>query len=159
MENSAPFRAERNARSRRQPLRECGHRLGSQRIERRRIRVVAAGAPVAGAPSFHILLRSVPPCEGRVSRACAGDRIHGVNAWLCNQADQPRLRIDLRCKPLMQEFEQVCWKADPHGNSLAELDKSNPMRTHARNAVGYFVARDATAGGNAASHGRRHVRV
>jgi len=59
----------------------------------------------------------------------------------------------------MQEFEQVCWKADPHGNSLAELDKSNPMRTHARNAVGYFVARDATAGGNAASHGRRHVRV
>jgi hypothetical protein len=25
------------------------------------------------------------------------------------------------------KFEQVCWKADPYGNPLADLDKSDPV--------------------------------
>jgi hypothetical protein len=70
------------------------------------------------------------------------DRINCVNAVLCNHAGQHRLRIDPRCKQLIKDFEQVCWKADPHGNPLAELDKSDPMRTHASDAAGYFVARE-----------------
>jgi hypothetical protein len=70
------------------------------------------------------------------------DRINCVNAVLRNHAGQHRLRIDPRCKELIKDFEQVCWKADPHGNSLAELDKSDPMRTHASDAAGYFVARE-----------------
>jgi hypothetical protein len=65
-----------------------------------------------------------------------------VNALLRNHAGQHRLRVDLRCKQLIKDFEQVCWKADPHGNSLAELDKSNAMRTHVSDAVGYFVSRE-----------------
>jgi len=70
------------------------------------------------------------------------DRINCVNARLLNHAGQRRLLIDSRCKHLIKDFEQVCWKADPHGSSLAELDKSDPMRTHVSDAVGYFVARE-----------------
>lgn len=69
------------------------------------------------------------------------DRINCVNALLRNHAGQHRLRIDPRCNQLIKDFEQVCWKADPHGNPLAELDKSDPLRTHASDAAGYFVAR------------------
>jgi hypothetical protein len=70
------------------------------------------------------------------------DRINCVNAVLRNHAGQHRLWIDPQCKQLIKDFEQVCWKADPHGNSLAELDKSDPMRTHASDAAGYFMAQE-----------------
>jgi len=70
------------------------------------------------------------------------DRINCVNALLRNHAGQRRLWIDPKCKHLIKDLEQVSWKADPHGNSLAELDKSDPMRTHASDAAGYFVARE-----------------
>ena len=43
---------------------------------------------------------------------------------------------------MIKDFEQVCWNADPYGNPLAELDKSDPMRTHASDAVGYWIARE-----------------
>jgi hypothetical protein len=69
------------------------------------------------------------------------DRINCVNAQLCNHAGQYRLVIDPTCKELIKDFEQVSWKADPHGNSLAELDKSDPRRTHVSDAVGYLIAR------------------
>jgi hypothetical protein len=70
------------------------------------------------------------------------DRINCVNAMLRNHAGQRRLWIDPKCKQLIKDFEQVGWKADPHGNPLADLDKSDPMRTHASDAVGYLVARE-----------------
>ena len=70
------------------------------------------------------------------------DRINCVNAKLKNHAGQHRLLINPKCKHLIKDLEQVCWKVDPHGNSLAELDKSDPMRTHVSDAVGYFVARE-----------------
>ncbi len=87
-------------------------------------------------PDRYCVSFSVPSANPPVK-----DRINCVNALLCNHAGQHRLRIDPQCKQLIKDFEQVRWKADPHGNSLAELDKSNPMRTHASDAVGYFVAR------------------
>jgi hypothetical protein len=70
------------------------------------------------------------------------DRINCVNAVLRNYVGQHRLQIDPRCKQLIKDFEQVCWKADPHGNPLAELDKSDPLRTHASDAAGYFLVRE-----------------
>jgi hypothetical protein len=70
------------------------------------------------------------------------DRINCVNAVLRNHAGERRLRIDPKCKQLIKDLEQVGWKADPHGNPLAELDKSDPMRTHASDALGYLVARE-----------------
>jgi hypothetical protein len=70
------------------------------------------------------------------------DRVNCVNAVLRNHAGQSRVLVDPKCKHLIKDFEQVCWKTDPHGNSLAELDKSDAMRTHVSDAVGYYVAHD-----------------
>jgi hypothetical protein len=53
------------------------------------------------------------------------DRINCVNAKLKNHAGQHRLLIHQHCKHLIRDLEQVCWKTDPHGNSLAELDWAN----------------------------------
>jgi len=53
-----------------------------------------------------------------------------------------RLLSDADCKHLLKDFEQVCWKADPYGNSLADLDKSDRARTHVSDAVGYLVTRE-----------------
>ena len=77
--------------------------------------------------------RSNPPVK---------DRVNCVNAMLRNHAGQHRLLIDPKCKELIKDFEQVCWKADPHGNQLADLDKSDPMRTHISDAAGYYLARE-----------------
>ena len=70
------------------------------------------------------------------------DRVNCVNALLRNYAGQHRVRIDPRCKHLIKDLEQGRWKTDPHGNSLAELDKSNPLRTHVSDALGYYIARE-----------------
>jgi hypothetical protein len=70
------------------------------------------------------------------------DRVNCVNAKLRSHAGQYRLLISARCKHLIKDFEQVCWKMDTHGNSLVELDKSDPMRTHISDALGYLVARE-----------------
>ncbi len=70
------------------------------------------------------------------------DRINCVNAMLRNQAGQHRLFIDPRCKQLIKDFERVCWKVDPNGNALADLDKSDRDRAHASDAVGYLVVRE-----------------
>jgi hypothetical protein len=70
------------------------------------------------------------------------DRINCVNAKLKNHAGDRRLLINPKCKQLIKDLEQVSWKADPHGNTLAELDRSDPMRTHVSDALGYFIARE-----------------
>jgi hypothetical protein len=70
------------------------------------------------------------------------DRINCVNAKRCNHAGQNRLLVDPSCKHLIKDFEQVSWKSDSHGNTLADLDKSDPMRTHVSDAVGYLIARE-----------------
>jgi hypothetical protein len=69
------------------------------------------------------------------------DRINCVNAMLCNHAGDRRVLIDPKCKDLIKDLDQVSWKADPYGNSLADLDKSDPSRTHVSDALGYWLAR------------------
>jgi hypothetical protein len=83
-------------------------------------------------PRFHVP-SSNPPVK---------DRINCVNAKLRNHAGQNRLLIDRSCKHLIKDFEQVSWKSDSHGNTLADLDKSDPMRTHVSDAIGYLIARE-----------------
>jgi hypothetical protein len=68
------------------------------------------------------------------------DRINCVNARLCNSLQEHRLFIDPRCRQLIRDLEQVCWKTDANGNPLLELDKSDRMRTHASDALGYYIA-------------------
>jgi len=70
------------------------------------------------------------------------DRINCVNAMLHNQAGERRLFIDPACKQLILDFERVHWKVDLNGNSLTEIDKSDPARSHMSDALGYMIARD-----------------
>jgi phage terminase large subunit len=65
-----------------------------------------------------------------------------VNARLRNQTGLRRLFIDPHCKQLIQDFERVHWKTDPSGNTLAEIDKSDPTRTHVSDALGYMIAKE-----------------
>jgi terminase large subunit-like protein len=70
------------------------------------------------------------------------DRINCVNSRLANSLRECRLFIDPRCRQLIRDLEQVSWKTDANGNPLLELDKSDPMRTHTSDALGYCIARE-----------------
>jgi hypothetical protein len=70
------------------------------------------------------------------------DRVNRVNAMLRNQAGERRLLIDPKCKELILDFERVHWKSDAHGNALADIDKSDPARSHLSDALGYMIAYD-----------------
>jgi hypothetical protein len=108
------------------------HRTSSSRTDWQIVKDFFGRHPDRYRPIFHIP-RANPPVK---------DRVNCVNAMLRNYAGQQRLFVDPRCKGLIQDFEQVCWKNDPHGNTLAELDKSDPRRTHLSDAVGYYVSRE-----------------
>jgi len=68
------------------------------------------------------------------------DRVNCVNAMLRNQAGDRRLLIDPKCKQLILDFERVHWKTDLNGNPLVDIDKSDPMRSHVSDALGYMIA-------------------
>jgi hypothetical protein len=68
------------------------------------------------------------------------DRINCVNSRICNSVGSRRLFIDPRCRQLIRDLEQVSWQTDANGNPLIELDKSDPMRTHTSDALGYYIA-------------------
>ena len=70
------------------------------------------------------------------------DRVNCMNAALRNTVGDNRLTVDPRCQQLILDFERVHWKIDPSGNSLGDLDKSDPARTHVSDALGYMVARE-----------------
>jgi len=70
------------------------------------------------------------------------DRVNCVNAMLRNQAGECRLHIDPRCKQLIQDLERVHWKCDVNGNTLTDIDKSDPARSHVSDALGYMIATD-----------------
>jgi hypothetical protein len=84
------------------------------------------------------------------------DRVNCVNAKLLNQAGDRRLLIDPRCKHLIQDLERVHWKTDASGNASNEIDKSDPIRTHTSDALGYMIASHFSM---RASGGPRSVRV
>ncbi len=67
-------------------------------------------------------------------------RVNSVNAMLCNQRQDRRLIIDPQCIQLIKDFERVTWAVDANGNVMAEIDKSDPMRTHVSDALGYQLA-------------------
>jgi len=43
---------------------------------------------------------------------------------------------------LIRDFDRVHWKRDPSGNMLADIDKSDPLRSHMSDALGYMIAHD-----------------
>ena len=70
-------------------------------------------------------------------------RVNAVNAMLCNQQQRRRLLIHPDCKQLIKDFERVSWATDANGNILAEIDKSDPERTHVSDALGYRLVADS----------------
>jgi hypothetical protein len=78
----------------------------------------------------------------RSSNPLVRDRVNCVNGVLHSQAGERRLRIDPKCKQLILDFERVRWKTDSNGNTLQEIDKSDPARSHLSDALGYFISKE-----------------
>ncbi len=63
------------------------------------------------------------------------DRVNAVNSMLCSSSGEVRLTHHPRCRYLKRDFETVSWSA-----AGAEIDKRSRDRTHATDALGYYVA-------------------
>jgi hypothetical protein len=68
------------------------------------------------------------------------DRVNIVNSRLLSAAGETRLYIDPKCKELIADLERVCWSVDAYGQPTSELDKSDRLRTHTSDALGYYLA-------------------
>ena len=77
------------------------------------------------------------------------DRVNCVNARLSNHAGEHRLLVDPKCKHLILDLERVHWKSDGSGNTLADIDKSDPARSHVSDALGYMIAYEFSMRGKA----------
>jgi hypothetical protein len=63
------------------------------------------------------------------------DRIHLVNTKLKSARGDIGIQIDEKCKELIMDFEQVCYKGD-----TGQIDKDRDrMRTHVSDALGYLI--------------------
>jgi hypothetical protein len=88
--------------------------------------------------------RSVPEikllwCEN-TSNPPVKDRVASVNRMLCDAMGRVRLFVDPRCTELRSDFLKVSWKRGAEGFDLDK--KSNSLRTHMSDALGYFIYRD-----------------
>ena len=70
------------------------------------------------------------------------DRVNTMNNLLKSVEGQRNVLIHPRCKELIQDLRQVRWHRDTAGNPTGELDKSDPRRTHASDALSYLVAQE-----------------
>lgn len=61
------------------------------------------------------------------------DRVNAVNSMLCNARGEARLFHHPRCSHLKRDFETVEWRDN------GDIDKKDPERTHASDALGYFI--------------------
>jgi hypothetical protein len=68
------------------------------------------------------------------------DRVNCVNARIRNHAGDVRLLIDPSCKELIRDLEEVTWALDATGARTREINKKDPARTHASDALGYFIS-------------------
>ena len=63
------------------------------------------------------------------------DRINLANARLKNANGVKRLFVDRRCRQMVKDFEEVCYKPDS-----GQIDKErDPTRTHLSDALGYLL--------------------
>lgn len=69
------------------------------------------------------------------------DRTNAMNRALRSAGGTCRMIVDESCRELRKDLLEVIWKKDSAGNMLAEIDKSDPKRTHASDSLGYFIYR------------------
>lgn len=98
----------------------------------------AAGSArsTAGESDYAILLE-MGFKDQRLKRAnpAVKDRVNAVNAMLSNSKGEARLFHHPRCVFLKKDFETVVW-----ASGGADIDKSRHDRTHASDALGYFLS-------------------
>jgi phage terminase large subunit len=79
------------------------------------------------------------------------DRVQLMNSKFRNAAGETRLFIDSRCKELIEDFEQVSYKADS-----MQIDKDKDRRrTHLSDALGYLLWQEFRHTGAAGERGSR----
>lgn len=102
------------------------------------------GHTVTGKSDFHLIrqffhihgdLRGAVDVSG--SNPPVRDRVNVVNGRLRNAQGERRLLVDARCKELVKDLEQVCYKP---GTSQIDKEK-DPRRTHLSDALGYYLWR------------------
>ena len=85
---------------------------------------------------YDIIKTILPASEFRLKpNPIVVDRVNAVNSRLCSASGIRRLFINRRkCKELIKDLEQVVWK-----EGKREIDKANIERTHASDALGYYI--------------------
>ena len=91
-----------------------------------------------GRTDYTIIKEVLPDARIRTPRANppVKDRINAVNSRLRNANGEINMVISPNCRELIMDLEQLVYG---HGQSL--IDKSDPRRSHASDALGYFVCR------------------
>jgi len=70
------------------------------------------------------------------SNPAVRDRVVLTNSKLCSASGEVGLFVDPKCKELIQDFEEVCFRED----SGAQIDKDQDrLRTHLSDALGYLL--------------------
>ncbi len=94
-----------------------------------------------GRTDYTIIKDILPQARLRIPRANppVKDRLNALNARLRNARGQARLFIDPGCKELIADLEMLTFTQGSTSGSL--IDKSDPRRSHASDALGYFVSR------------------
>jgi hypothetical protein len=83
------------------------------------------------------MVHSLVPVELRVPKAnpSVRDRVHLMNTKLKSARGDIGMLVDPKCKELILDFEQVCYRGD-----TGQVDKDRDrMRTHVSDALGYLV--------------------
>ena len=83
-----------------------------------------------------------PKYFGAVSNPAVRDRVNCVNSRLKNRLEEVRILIDPKCKELIRDLEEVAWEVDTTGARTGELNKKDPARTHASDALGYYISEE-----------------
>ena len=85
---------------------------------------------------YDIIRTILPNSEFRLKpNPIVVDRVNATNSRLCSASGVRKLFINIkRCPQLVKDLEQVIWK-----EGKREIDKSNLDRTHASDAVGYYM--------------------
>lgn len=73
------------------------------------------------------------------------ERVNLVNRMMLTAAGDINLAVDPKCRELIKDFEQVCFRSES-----CEIDKaSDRQRTHTSDALGYLIWQECSSGKNA----------
>jgi hypothetical protein len=81
------------------------------------------------------------------------DRVNLMNMKLKSAGDDVQLYVDVKCKELIKDFEQVSYKTDGYG-----IDKDRDrMRTHVSDALGYLLWEECRPGAAIGEKGGKFI--